>query len=93
MKKVAYNACFGGFGLSDKACKILTELKGKPVGCYDFYGDDRADPDLIKVIEDLGAEANGMCADLQIEEIPDNAEFEIDEYDGNESVVPPRQSW
>ena len=91
--KVAYNACYGGFGLSDKACKVLSEIKGKEVGSYDFNGDDRSDPDLIKVIEDLGKEANGMCADLQIQEIPDGAEFEIDEYDGSESVEPPRKSW
>jgi hypothetical protein len=93
MKKVAYNASFGGFGLSEKACEVLTKIKGKPVSPYDFNGYDRADPDLIKVIEDLGDEANGSFADLQIKEIPDGASFEIDEYDGNESVEPPRQSW
>ena len=92
--KVAYNACFGGFGLSDEACELLSKAKGKKVDIYDFSGDEfRSDPDLIKVIEDLGDKANGMCADLQIEDIPDGASFEIDEYDGSESVVPPRQSW
>lgn len=28
MTKVVYNACFGGFGLSDKAFELLLDLKG-----------------------------------------------------------------
>ena len=62
---------------------------------YDsWYGDEnRADPDLIEVIERLGEKANGDCARLAIKEIPDGAQFEITEYDGNEDVVPPRMSW
>ena len=30
MTKVVYNACFGGFGLSEDACKRYLELKGSP---------------------------------------------------------------
>ena len=59
----------------------------------DFSGESRSDPDLIAVIEEMGDKAGGRCANLQIHEIPDGASFEIDQYDGNESVVPPRQSW
>ena len=92
MKKVAYNACYVGFSLSDKACEKLSKLIGKEVKSYDF-DDDRTNVYLIAVIEELGEEANGMCAQLDIAEIPDNAEYEIDEYDGFESVEPPRQVW
>ena len=49
--------------------------------------------DLIAVIEELGDVANGFCAKLAIQEIPDGAEYEITEYDGFEGVEPPRQSW
>ena len=55
--------------------------------------EDRADPDLIEVIERLGEKANGACAELAIKEIPDGAQFEITNYDGQEDVVPPRMSW
>jgi len=68
-----------------------------PDDCHHYeswYGEEkRADPDLIDVIERLGPKANGGCAKLAIKEIPDGASFEITEYDGNEDVVPTRQSW
>ena len=60
----------------------------------DWHGEEnRADPDLIEVIERLGEKANGDCASLAIKEIPDGAQFEITEHDGFEEVVPPRMSW
>ena len=70
--------------------QIITTL---PQNAYYYPDYERNDPDLIAVIEELGEDANGSCSALAIEEIPDGAEYEIDEYDGNESVVPPRQSW
>lgn len=139
--KVAYNNCYGGFGLSYKATLAYAKRKGidltaykqtkykhdggveeykkiaNPDGMfvhystqdlgdvigkipeenyyYESFHDDakRTDPDLIAVIEEFGSGASGDCADLKIAEIPDGAQYEIDEYDGNESVVPPRQSW
>ena len=47
----------------------------------------RHDPALVEVVEELGKEANGMCADLAIAEIPKGTKYRIDEYDGNESVM------
>jgi hypothetical protein len=38
------------------------------------------------VVEDLGAEANGMCASLKIEEIEKGTRYFIDEYDGYEGI-------
>ncbi len=55
--------------------------------------EDRADPKLVQVIEELGAEANGRCADLKIVEIPDDIEYEISEYDGNEHVAEKHRTW
>lgn len=59
--------------------------------------EDRADPKLIQVVEELGGDrrkgASGDCAALRIVEIPDGIEWEIDEYDGDESIEEVHQSW
>lgn len=46
----------------------------------------RHDPILVQVVEELGEEANGQCADLQIFQTESN-QYQIEEYDGNETVV------
>lgn len=129
MTKIAYNRCFGGFGLSHTAVLRFAELKG--IKLYSFVSDysdgkrgdykpytteegrsptihycttpefsnesywseydairngSRHDPDLIKVIEELGPKANGDCAQLAIAELPSGTLYRIDEYDGRESV-------
>ena len=58
-----------------------------------IHGISRDNEFLISVIETLKDKASGFCAELRIDEIPDGAEYDIDEYDGYESVLPPRQSW
>ena len=53
------------------------------------YGDDkieRTDPVLIQVIEELGKEANGSCADIRIEDLPAGTFYRIQEYDGLEWI-------
>lgn len=55
--------------------------------------DDRSDPDLIAVVEELGDTASGACAHLKIVEIPDDVKWEIDEYDGLETVREVHRSW
>jgi len=54
---------------------------------------DRNDEVLIKVVEELGENANGQFAELKIVEIPDNVDYEIDEYDGMESIHESHRSW
>jgi hypothetical protein len=65
---------------------------------YDFDDDypdrlTRADPDLIDVIEELAAEADGFCAKLRVVEIPDDVEYSIEEYDGLEWVAEKHRTW
>ena len=57
------------------------------------YRRDRADTDLIAVIEELGEEANGRCAEIDIVEIPDDVQWEVDEYDGKEWVAEVHRTW
>ena len=47
---------------------------------------NRTDADLIAVIEELGKEANGMFADLQITTIPDNVRYTVYDNNGIETV-------
>jgi hypothetical protein len=53
----------------------------------------RDDPILVQVVEELKEKANGDCAKLKVVEIPDGVDWEIDEYDGNESIEQVHQSW
>jgi hypothetical protein len=59
----------------------------------DSRPDNRSDPLLIRVVEELGGAANGECAELKIVEIPDGIEWEIDEYDGMETIHEKHRSW
>lgn len=67
-----------------------TYEKGSYFSGYDM---ERNDPDLVQVVETLGKAANGMCADLAIVEIPDNVDWEIDEYDGSEHIAEKHRTW
>jgi len=61
-----------------------------------FYGGDlkRDDPDLVAILEEHGPDIiSGSCAYLEIVEIPDDVEWEIDEYDGMESIHEKHRVW
>jgi len=53
----------------------------------------RTDPAVIQTIEELGNEANSKFSELKIVEIPDSTEYEIDDYDGVETVHEVHRSW
>ena len=88
--KVVINKCFGGFGLSKEAYKFLNIP-------WDGYGyeftEDRSNPALVKCVEALGKDASGELSSLKVVEIPDDVEWEINEYDGLESVVEKHRVW
>jgi hypothetical protein len=55
---------------------------------------DRDDPALIQVVKELGSKkASGRFAELKIVNIPDGINWEVDEYDGLETVVETHRSW
>ncbi|MDH3376443.1 MAG: hypothetical protein OEQ39_05680 [Gammaproteobacteria bacterium] len=99
--KLVINRCFGGFGLSAKALECLVEKKSETVSFIKNYGwiyeDEfkyRSHPDLINIVKNMGAEANGAHAELEIIEVPDDVEcIELHDYDGMESVHECHQSW
>lgn len=55
--------------------------------------DNRSDPELIAVIEELGEEANGAHAEIKIVEIPADVKWEIEEYDGMEHASEAHRVW
>lgn len=84
MYKVVYNACYGGFGLSEEAIQYLKDKHGlNPDEKF-----ERHDKRLVDVVEALGDKASGFCAKLAIAEI-ESRMYRIDEYDGCESVETP----
>ena len=73
--------------LGEKIFKIPNEK-------FWYYGNlDRTDADLIAVVEELGKEANGSFASLEVVDIPDDVNWEIDDYDGIETIHEVHRSW
>lgn len=54
---------------------------------------ERNDSDLVRVVEELGEEASGKYAELQIVEIPDDVDWKIEEYDGIEWIAEKHRTW
>lgn len=60
-------------------------------GCYD--SELRAIPLVVQCVEELGEKADGQYAKLAIVDIPDDVDWEIDEYDGQETIREKSRSW
>jgi hypothetical protein len=91
MKKIVINKSFGGFSLSQKAIDRYLQLSGKNhINDYDVKRDD---PYLIRIVEELGKKVNNRFSELKIVEIPDDIEWDICEYDGQEWVAEKHRVW
>ncbi|MHC4501830.1 MAG: hypothetical protein ACYTFI_00875 [Planctomycetota bacterium] len=54
----------------------------------------RTDPDLIALIEEHGPEwASGTHAALKIVSVPDDVEWTVEEYDGQEHIAQVHETW
>lgn len=71
----------------------FSDLNDKDSGYWYSGGLKRTDPLLIEIVEILGKEANGDCAELKVVEIPDNISYEIDDYDGIETIEETHNTW
>ena len=85
--KVVYNACYGGFGLSDEAVARLKELGSTINDTYLPWEFPRHDLLLVQVVEELEDKANTWASKLRIEEV--SGPYRIEEYDGYETVYEP----
>lgn len=79
--------CYMTKDLGEKISKLPNEF---------FWNDriiDRNDVDLVAVVEELGEKADGRFAQLKVVEIPDGVNWEIDDYDGVETIHEVHRSW
>jgi hypothetical protein len=53
----------------------------------------RDDPILVQLVEEDSEAMSGRCANLKVVEIPDDVEWEIEEYDGSEWVAEKHRTW
>ena len=53
----------------------------------------REDPVLIEVVEELGERANSPFSKLVVVDIPDGMEYEVDDYDGVETLHQKVEKW
>jgi hypothetical protein len=74
-----------GSSQSNWSSGSVIDLQGEELSEYDI-GANRTDPVLVQVVEELGDRANGMCADLVVEDLPAGTRYRIDEYDGLEHI-------
>jgi len=77
----------------DTMSGMVVALDGKIITDERFTPELRADKELVKVVEELGVEANGYCAELKIVEVPDGIEWTIEEYDGTEWIAEKHETW
>ena len=62
--------------------------------CEGKDGYDRTSKYLVEAVEKLGTSvASGSMACLEVVEIPDDISYEIDEYDGIETIHETHRSW
>jgi len=95
-RDVVVNGCYGGYGLSVAAMRELASRKGlvlREEKGFLFVGDThrqvddvvpRDDPDLVAVVREMGAAANGGSADLRVVTVA--MTIAIGSRDGLESV-------
>ena len=101
--KIVINRCFGGFNLSQAAQKLYFELQSSEPGewleRFDSYHHwkpwdvERSDPNLVQVVEQLGAASWGRHSKLKVVEIPDDVSWYIHDYDGQETVHEQHRQW
>ena len=100
--KVLVNCDYGGFSVSEEVYKELGIewdgygfLENKDLGIEsDNEYAYRSDPRLIAAVEKVGIEvAEGGRSNLRIANVPDDAKWIIEEFDGVEHVAEVHRTW
>ena len=91
--KIVINDDWGGFGLSEAALDEYKSRAGVTDPNLNYWDIPRDCPHLVAMIEEQGTAINGAYSSLKIVEVPDDVEWEIAEYDGNEWVAEKHRTW
>jgi len=67
--------------------------KGRILSDCHWRYEERAEPTLVRIVEEMGEAADGRFAALKIVEIPDDVQWHIEEYDGKEWVSENHETW
>jgi hypothetical protein len=87
-----------GFNLVKTATNYGASLfykEGRVDNDHHFYERnlERDDKYLVQVVEEMGDLASGNFADLKVVEIPNDVEWQIEEYDGWEHIAEKHRTW
>ena len=99
MAKIVINKCFGGFALSEARLVRYAILRGVTTHPDDEefpiqqWWIPRDDPDLVSVVQQIPEDEGIVGTDLRVIEIPDDVEWQIEEWDGSEFIVDKNRIW
>jgi len=84
-----YNACYGGFGLSEAAMEAYRARCPDVDPELSEYAISRHDPVMVEIVKELGEAASDRYAKIRFRRVPVQYKdfYQIREYDGLESVV------
>lgn len=100
--KIVINTQHGGCYLSKPAIELYCRYKKEADPASEimesaakkyFRVPDRADPTLVRVVEEMGSGASGSHSLLKVVEIPDGVKWTIEDYDGVEWVAEVHRTW
>jgi len=89
--KIVINTCFGGFGISDIGRIDYESRSGVSLGSdWDI---SRTDLTLVAMVEEDSGLYSGWSASLKVVTIPDDVDWVIVDYDGQEHVAEKHRTW
>ena len=88
--KIVINKCWGGFNLSTAG---EAEILRRGGATSDSWEIERTDPILVEMVEEDSSLYSGDFARLSVVEIPDDVEWYIHDYDGQEHVAEKHRTW
>jgi hypothetical protein len=93
VRHIVINTDWGGFSLSEEAEERYKEMAGITDENWWYANIERDDPYLVKIVDEMGEEANGRYSSLKIVTIPADVDWEIGEYDGREWIAEKHRKW